>query len=97
MLEKEIPLSGGNITGVVRIGQTVRRPIGPWSASVHGLLQYLETQGFEGAPRFLSVDQQGREILSIIEGEIGTYPLQNYMWSDENEREVARFLRRYHE
>src|SRR5689334_7641104 len=60
MLEKEIPLSGGNITGVVRIGQTVRRPIGPWSASVHGLLQYLETQGFEGAPRFLGVDQQER-------------------------------------
>jgi Phosphotransferase enzyme family len=97
MLEKEIPLSGGNITGVVRIGQTVRRPIGPWSASVHGLLQYLETQGFEGAPRFLGVDQQGREILSFIEGEIGTYPLQSYMWSDENVREVARFLRRYHD
>ena len=97
MLEKEIPLSGGNITGVVRIGLTVRRSIGPWSAAVHGLLQYLETQGFEGAPRFLGFDQQGREILSFIEGEIGTYPLQSYMWSDENVREVALFLRRYHD
>ena len=68
LLEKEIPLSGGNITRVVQIGKTVRRPIGPWSASVHGLLQYLETQGFQGAPRFLGVDQQGREILSFIGG-----------------------------
>ncbi len=57
----------------------------------------IPTQGFEGAPRFLGFDQQGREILSFIEGGIGTYPLQHYMWSDENVREVARFLRPYHD
>ncbi len=96
-MEKEIPLSGGNITGVVRIGKTVHRASGPWSAAVHGLLQYLEVRGFEGAPRFLGFDQQGREILSFIEGEVGNYPLQSYMWSDENVREVALFLRRYHD
>ncbi len=97
MMEKEIPLNGGNITGVVRIGKTVHRSIGPWSATVHSLLQYLEAKGFEGIPRFLGFDQQGREILSFIEGEIGNYPLQSYMWSDENVREVALFLRRYHD
>ena len=71
-MEQEIPLSGGNITEVVRIGQAVHRATGPWSTAVHGLLQHLETQGFESAPRFLGTDQQGREMLSFIEGEVGT-------------------------
>jgi len=56
-MEQEIPLSGGNITEVVRIGQAVHRATGPWSTAVHGLLQHLETQGFESAPRFLGTDQ----------------------------------------
>jgi hypothetical protein len=97
MTEREIPLHGGNITGVVRIGQTVHRATGPWSDTVHTLLQYLEARGFEGVPRFLGTDQQGREILSYIEGETGSYPLQSYMWSDENLEVVARLLRRYHD
>jgi hypothetical protein len=97
MQEKEILLKGGNITGVVRIGQTVHRTTGPWCMAVHGLLQHLEAQGFEGAPRFLGFDQMGREILSFIEGEIGTYPLQGYMWSDVSLSEVAGFLRHYHD
>lgn len=97
MKEKESPLSGGNITGAVRVGQTVHRAMGPWSAAVHGLLRYLEIQGFEGAPRFLGLDPKGREILTFIEGEVGHYPLQYYMWSEENLIEVAHLLRRYHD
>lgn len=92
-----MPLSGGNVTGVVRIGKTVHRAKGPWSSSIHDLLSYLELQGFEGAPRFLGIDPQGREILTFIEGEVGHYPLHQYMWSDENLREVAHLLRRYHD
>ena len=35
----EIPLGGGNVSGgVVRIGDTVRRPAGPWTPAVHALL-----------------------------------------------------------
>ncbi len=97
MTEQEVPLSGGNITGVIRAGSTVRRATGPWSAAVHGLLQHLEARGFEGAPRFLGLDEQGREILTFIEGEMSNYPFPDYMWSDENLMEVARFLRRYHD
>jgi len=96
-MEKEIPLQGGNITSVTRIGETVHRTSGPWSVAVQSLLQYLERRGFNGAPRFLGFDQQGREILSFVEGEVGKYPLQSYMWSDENVVEAAFFLRRYHD
>ncbi|MBO0778013.1 MAG: phosphotransferase [Ktedonobacteraceae bacterium] len=98
MHDVEIPLSGGNVSsGIVRIGQTTRRPMGPWSPAVHSLLRHLEEQGFEGAPRFLGIDEQGREILSFIEGEIGHYPLRDARWSDKTMVEVAHFVRRYHD
>lgn len=97
MSQQEIPLPGGNVTGAVRIDQTVHRAMGPWNRTVHHLLQYLEAQGFAGAPQFLGIDEQGREILTFIEGEVGNYPLPHYMWADESLIEVARFLRRYHD
>jgi len=65
----EVPLLGGRITpGVVRVGDTVRRPVGPHSAFVHAVLRHLEQVGFGDAPRFLGIDDQGRECLSYIEG-----------------------------
>jgi hypothetical protein len=97
MDDQEIALGGGNITEAARVGQTVRRTTGPWSSTVHALLRYLEQRHFAGAPRFLGIDAQGREILSFLEGEVGHYPLRAYMWSDENLSVVARLLRRYHD
>ncbi|MBB5868305.1 hypothetical protein F4553_001684 [Allocatelliglobosispora scoriae] len=35
----EEPLTGGNASaGVVRVGDTVRRPAGPWTYALHGFL-----------------------------------------------------------
>jgi hypothetical protein len=69
--EIEIPLQGGRTTtGVVRIGDTVRRPVGANSTFVHRLLRHLETQGFSAAPRFLGIDALGREILSFLPGDV---------------------------
>jgi Phosphotransferase enzyme family len=92
----EIPLCGGRVTpGVVRIGDTVRRPIGPHSGFVHELLSYLERAGFVGAPRFLGIDEKGREILSFIEGNVPN----NLDPSLTGEQLVAaaEVLRRYHD
>ena len=72
MVEKEIPLTGGNTNGaVVRVGNTVRRALRPSSATVHRLLDFLEHQGFGGSPRFLGIDASGRETLSFIDGYCG--------------------------
>lgn len=51
----EVPLEGGrvNVGGVVRVGDTVRRPLRENSPFVHELLLQLERAGFDGAPRFL--------------------------------------------
>ncbi len=93
-LPHEQPLSGGNITGVVRVGETVRRACGPWSPAVHGLLQHLERQRFDGAPRFYGIDERGREILSFLPGEVGIFP---YVWSTPCIVQAARLLRRLHD
>ena len=41
----EIPLPGGNVGGAVRVGDTVRRPTGPWTPAVHELLEFLADAG----------------------------------------------------
>jgi hypothetical protein len=91
-----MPLLGGRITpGVVRVGATVRRPVGPHSPFVHELLLALEQAGFRGAPRFLGVDERGREILSFIEGVV-PHDLDEGL-TDEQLVAAAALLRRYHQ
>jgi tRNA A-37 threonylcarbamoyl transferase component Bud32 len=65
----EIPLAGGNITaGVVRVGDTVRRPVSEWTPAVHALLRHLEEVGFSSSPRVLGFDEKGREVLTYLDG-----------------------------
>jgi hypothetical protein len=92
----EIPLEGGDVTeGLVRIGDTVRRPRGPQAAFVEGLLSYLERQGFSGAPRFLGIDDQGRQVLTHIAGEVAGRPWPDWVADEDRIRSVARLVRRY--
>lgn len=95
-VSKEVPFSDGNVTGAVRVEDTVKRSTGPWTPAVHGLLRHLEATGFQGAPRLLGVDERGREVLSYIEGETSPDPRVSFA-SDEALAEVARLLRSYHD
>lgn len=80
---------------VVRIGDTVRRPTYPWSPSVHDLLGHLERVGFPHAPRFLGIDEQGREVLSYLEGESGRAGWAKVV-DESGLVAMARLLRDYH-
>jgi hypothetical protein len=94
--QEEVPLTGGRIArGVVRVGDTVRRPMPADPGYVHGLLAHLERCGFEGAPRFLGVDSRGREILSYIEGT--TLPHNGFRLSSDAVAAGARLVRRVHD
>jgi hypothetical protein len=66
----EIPLPGGFLTAVVRVGDTVRRPRSRRASFVHQLLELFARHGWAGAPRFLGIDAQGQEILSFIDGHV---------------------------
>jgi hypothetical protein len=99
MPRKEVPLPGGiaNRGLVVRVGDTVRRPQRPTSPATHALLEHLHAVGFDGAPRFLGVDEQGREVLSYVPGEAVTPPYPAWALTDDALYSVAELLRRYHE
>lgn len=97
-MSEEIPLPGGNMSsGVVRIGDTVRRPAGPWTSAVHALLDYLHTVGFDGAPRPLGLDEHGREVLTFVPGAVA-WPDNFYLLDGTVElRRVARLIREFHD
>jgi hypothetical protein len=81
--------------GVVRVGETVRRPLNANSDYVHGLLLHLERCGFDGAPRYLGVDDRGREILTFIEG--FAPPHNGFRLTEEAVRAGARLVRDVHD
>lgn len=89
-------LTGGFISAVAKVGDTVRRPTGPWTPAVHALLRHLEATGFEAAPRVLGIDGQGREILSYVPGEVPECAAPDVV-TERVLREVSGLLRRYHE
>lgn len=64
-----MPLEGGAIAEVVRVGDTVRRSTGPWTPEAHAVLRHLEAVGCDLAPRVLGADDWGREILTYLPGE----------------------------
>jgi hypothetical protein len=72
-MDAEIELTGGRINaGVVRIGDTVHRSVGPWTPTIHAFLRHLEERGYRGAPRVLGFDEQGREMLTYIDGVVAS-------------------------
>jgi hypothetical protein len=73
--EGEPLVSDGVTEGIVRIGDTVRRPLRPFSLTVQAYLAHLRDAGFAGAPLPLGVDEQGREVLSFVAGDVPPYPL----------------------
>ena len=89
--------ASGSVSTVARIGDTVRRPAGPWTPTVHALLRHLEAVGFVGAPRAYGIDEHGREVLSWLPGEVATRPWPGVLLGDAGLRQIARWLRAYHD
>lgn len=67
-------LAGGFINVVVRVGDTVRRTPPERAGFVHALLDHLADRGWPGAPRHLGTDEQGREVLSYVDGHVPLTP-----------------------
>lgn len=91
----ETPLPGGLVGGAVRVGDTVRRPTGPWSPAVHALLRHLEAAGLRGVPRLLGTDATGREILSFLPGR--AIDVDDEIAPDDVLVAAVRWLRDYHD
>lgn len=84
------------MNAVERDGETVMRNAGPWTSTVHALLDHLATRGIYGIPRPLSIEGE-RERLSFLPGEVPRYPLPDWVWHSDVLRAGAELLRRIHE
>ncbi|HEY8199723.1 MAG TPA: phosphotransferase [Actinomycetota bacterium] len=82
---------------LVRIGSTVRRPVGSYTPAVHAYLRHLEKVGFEGSPRVHGIDSEGREVLDFIPGDVPHSPLPAWAGTDGALASLARLLRRLHD
>ena len=83
----------------VRVGDTVRRTSYAWSPAVLDLLQHVEREGFDGAPRALGFDDQGREVPEFIAEQGGRFDvrLPDFVWRDEVLVPLGALVRAYHD
>ena len=87
---------GGNSTAVARRGDAVHRTAGPWTPTIHRLLEHLHARGVDFLPHPLGVDEDGREVLTHLHGVVPAYPLPGYVWAPVVLATAARQLAEVH-
>ncbi len=92
--EREMRLPGGNVSGAVRVGDTVRRSTGPWTPAVHALLGYLAGR-VPCIPRVIGFDEAGREVLSYLHGRV--IEAETESLSTGQITSLVRWTRSFHE
>lgn len=85
----------GGVGGATRVGRTVRRPTGPWTPAVHELLEHLRLHDLPGVPEVHGIGDDGREILSYVEGR--GVPVDAEVVLDSVLIEAGEWLRRFHD
>jgi hypothetical protein len=90
----EEPLAG-RVGGAVRIGDTVRRPVGPWTPAVHALLAHLEQRGVHHIPRVRGYDDLGREVLDYLPGAVIDSPAT--LLSETQLVQLVQWTRTFHD
>ena len=91
---QEEKLTGGRITAdVVRVGETVHRTHNANSDFVKAVLIHLENKAVDFAPRWLGMDEQGRDVFSYMPGSV---PDNLGEHSDEQCAAAARMIARIH-
>jgi hypothetical protein len=92
-------LDGGiaNAGKVVRVGPHVLRPLSEHSGSIHAFLRAVRETGFEGVPTPVGIDEDGRERLVFIDGEVPVPPYPEWSRSDTALASIAKLLRKLHD
>jgi Phosphotransferase enzyme family len=83
----------GNVGGAVLVGDTVRRPTGPWTPAVHALLDHLASR-VPHVPRVLGFDERGRESLSYLPGRV--VDIDTELLTDAQIASVVGWTRTFH-
>ena len=95
----EEQLEGGiaNAGQVVRDGPHVLRPSGPHTGSIHAFLRAVRDAGFEGASFPVGVDDDGRERLVFVDGDVPLVPYPAWSQTDTALASTAALLRGLHD
>jgi hypothetical protein len=97
MSDPEVLLGGvANAGAVVRVGAHVLRPSNPSTPSIHRFLTRLHGAGFDGASVPVGVDDDGRERVLFVPGDVPVPPYPAWAQSDDVLASVAGLLRRFH-
>jgi hypothetical protein len=86
---------GGAPSHVRRRGNVVTRMAGPWTASVHALLNHLQGAGLL-VPEPFGVEAD-REVLRFVLGDVPSEPYGDDVWTDDSLVAAGRLLRRIHD
>ena len=97
MAEQQLDGGIANAGRVVRVGPHVLRPSSPHSGSIHAFLLAVGHAGFEGVPSPVGIDEDGRERLVFIDGEVPVPPYPDWSQSDTALASIARLLRGLHD
>lgn len=97
MAEQQLDGGIANAGKVVRVGPHVLRPSSPYSGSIHAFLRAVKDGGFEGAPIPVGIEEDGRERLVFVEGEVPVAPYPDWSQSDTALASVARLMRGLHD
>lgn len=90
--DPEVPLVG-NVGGAVRVGRTVRRPVGPWTPAVDTLLRHLAPR-LDCVPRVHGFDAAGREVLDYLPGAV--VDVDSVRLTDEQLESLVAWTGRFH-
>jgi phosphotransferase family enzyme len=97
MEEQELAGGVANAGKVVRAGEHVLRPSNPHSRSVHMFLSALRDAGFYGASSPVGIDEDGRERLEFIEGDVPVPDYPDWAQSDAALESTTALLARFHD
>ena len=95
-MDKQV-LSGGRDGKIVKETDKVVRPGNAWTPCVHDFLIFMHENGFSNIPKPYGINEEGKEVVSFVEGEVFNDSLPDMIMSDEVLIDVAKLLRRYHD
>lgn len=90
------PLEGGRAGQIWGDGETVTRPSGAWTPTVHRFLRHLRSSGFLRAPQPVEIAANGREIVSYVAGRVCDDLGDPLTGSESMLISAARLLRDFH-
>lgn len=90
-------LTGGREGKIFKQADCIVRPANLWTEHVHGFLNYLLERGFDCIPHPMGFTDDGREMVSFVDGVVHNDGLPDEIMTDEVLADVARLLRRYHD